>query len=159
LRDILSNIGINTITSLSLGFVKNGFPIPRVVEKLSDAKLAVNLELKRVCEEMILETAKAVVDPVSSFMIKVTAFKLRAERAAASSTSAPIGRLGMQGFASPQQCVAISLAFKEAIDTKLTTTVKKMSDYLGDKRTEAVLLVHIKVSYLDYWFHSNLFWV
>ena len=32
---------------------------------------AVDLELKRVCESLILETAKGAVEPISSFMLKV----------------------------------------------------------------------------------------
>ncbi|KAJ3301873.1 hypothetical protein HDU76_005617 [Blyttiomyces sp. JEL0837] len=148
--------GISTLTNLGIGLVTSGLPIPRVMETALDSKLSVNLELKRVCEEMILDTAKLAVEPVASFMIKVTAFKLKSERVSGATPTAVggvagggVGRLGAQAFASPQQCVAVSKAFLESVKGKLSPAVGKMADYLGDKRTEAVLLLHLKSNIVE----------
>jgi conserved oligomeric Golgi complex subunit 3 len=138
--------GISTLTNLGLELVSSGLPVPRVLETNIDSKLSVNMELKRVCEEMILDTAKPIIEPLSSFMIKVTAFNLKMEKEAKSgSNGASVGRLGMQPFASPQECVAKCKALLQGIDKNLGEVVSKMADYLGDKRTEAVLLLHLKV--------------
>ncbi|KAJ1555931.1 hypothetical protein HK405_010326 [Cladochytrium tenue] len=124
-----------------------------------DAKAAVNLELKRVCEDLILETARAAADPIASFMIKVTAFRLRADRAGKAAPTDPVTapsralqlppKLADQPFAAPHLCVEAATAFRDSVRTCLGPTVAKMADYLGDKRTEAVLVLHMKSNVLD----------
>ncbi|KAI9351529.1 Sec34-like family-domain-containing protein [Obelidium mucronatum] len=134
--------GISTLPTLGLTFLTTQLPslmIPTLIQQVSkDSKLSVNLSLKQTCEEMILDTVKACVEPVSSFMIKVTAFRLKAVKTDARD------KLGMQAFASPQKCVECSNLFAASVQTKIGAVVAKMGDYLGDKRTEAVLLLHIK---------------
>ncbi|KAJ3298099.1 Golgi transport complex subunit 3 [Rhizoclosmatium sp. JEL0117] len=148
ISDALANVfktkwGITTLPTLGLTFLTTQLPgllVPRLVEHVSkDSKLSVNLSLKQTCEEMILDTVKACVEPVSSFMIKVTAFRLKAVK-----TPTSTDRLGMQAFASPQKCVECSNAFAASVQARIGGVVSKMGDYLGDKRTEAVLLLHIK---------------
>lgn len=50
---------------------------PRVVQSYADSKQLLDRDLKRVCEDLILETARAALDPLSSFLLKVSAFRLR----------------------------------------------------------------------------------
>lgn len=137
--------GTSLPATSNLSVSQSYFPVPRISMKSTDAKAAVNFELKRVCEDLILETARASADPVASFMIKVTAFRLRSERAG----SASVGRLGAQGFASVAKCFEVVKAFKDSTIERLGPTVKKMSEYIGDKRTEAVLVLHMKSNIMD----------
>ncbi|KAI8614180.1 Sec34-like family-domain-containing protein [Chytriomyces sp. MP71] len=158
ISDALTNIfqnkwGLTNLPTLGLTFLTTQLPsmlVPRLVENISkDSKLSVNLSLKQTCEDMILDTVKACVEPVSSFMIKVTAFRLKSAKGGGE-------RLGMQAFASPQRCVEVSNAFAQSVQAKIGIVVAKMGDYLGDKRTEAVLLLHIKGNIVESYssFHS-----
>ncbi|KAI8837557.1 Sec34-like family-domain-containing protein [Chytridium lagenaria] len=138
------------IASIGLGFVSNPVVVPRVIETFTDARRAVSDELRKVCEAMILETAKGAMEPVASFMIKATAFKLKQERETRQAHSARGSeRLGMQSFASPQNCVAVSEALKETLKEKVGLSVKKMKDYIGEPKTEDVLIYHVKTNVVE----------
>ncbi|KAJ3006878.1 UNVERIFIED_CONTAM: Golgi transport complex subunit 3, partial [Siphonaria sp. JEL0065] len=80
-----SKWGISTLPTLGLTFLTTQLPslmIPTLIQQVSkDSKISVNLSLKQTCEEMILDTVKVCVEPVSSFMIKVTAFRLKSVKA------------------------------------------------------------------------------
>ncbi|KAJ3108445.1 Golgi transport complex subunit 3 [Phlyctochytrium planicorne] len=138
------------IASIGFGFVSsNPLAVPRVIETFNDARRAVSDELRKVCEAMILETAKGAMDPVASFMIKATAFKLKQERDARQAHSGALERLGLQSFASPQNCVAVSNNLKATITEKVALSVNKMQDYIGDPKTEDVLIYHIKTNIVE----------
>jgi hypothetical protein len=51
--------------------------MPTLTEQQSDPKKQLDAELKRVCEEMIVDVARLTSEPLSSFRMKVEAFKLR----------------------------------------------------------------------------------
>ncbi len=51
--------------------------MPKVVESRIDSKQDVDKELKKICEEFITESAQAATEPLSSFILKVSAFKIR----------------------------------------------------------------------------------
>ncbi|KAJ3231513.1 hypothetical protein HDU78_007700 [Chytriomyces hyalinus] len=142
--------GLTQLPTLGLSFLTTQLPsmlVPRLMENVSkDSKLSVNLSLKQTCEDMILDTVKVCVEPVSSFMIKVTAFRLKGMKAGGAASGE---KLGMQAFASPQKCVQVSSAFAQSVQAKVGAVVAKMGDYLGDKRTEAVLLLHIKGNIIE----------
>ncbi|KAJ3287812.1 Golgi transport complex subunit 3 [Borealophlyctis nickersoniae] len=124
---------------------------PTIIESFSDSKQLVDKELKRVCENFILETAKACVEPVSSFMLKVAAFRLRSE----TQSSVP---LSSQTFASPEHVSQAHDNFMEVLPKRLTYAVSKMADYLGDRKTEAVLINVIKSNVIDTYrtFHDTV---
>ncbi|KAJ3203143.1 hypothetical protein HDU67_010364 [Dinochytrium kinnereticum] len=140
---------ISKLASIGLGLVSTGSVVPRVIETFNDARRAVSDELRKVCEAMILETAKGAMDPVASFMIKATAFKLKQEREAKQAHSGALERLGLQSFASPQNCVAVSEALRVSVPEKVSLSVKKMVDYIGDPKTEDVLIYHIKTNIVE----------
>ncbi|KAJ3086932.1 hypothetical protein HK100_008524, partial [Physocladia obscura] len=143
------NLSLASLPSLGLAFLTTQLPnmmVPRLVEHVPvDARAGVNAALKRVCEEMIVECVRGCVEAVSSFMVKVAAFRIRGSAGAGAAVNGNVEqRLGMQTFASPQRCVETSKAFAEGVRTRIGEVVGKMGDYLGDRRTEEVLLVHIK---------------
>ncbi|KAJ3111253.1 Golgi transport complex subunit 3 [Phlyctochytrium bullatum] len=140
------------LASIGIGLVSSGLPVvPRVVSTFQDSRRAVSDELRKVCEAMILETSRGAVEPVASFMIKATAFRLKQEKDSRSRLggSAHVERLGMQGFASPQNCVAVSESLKTSVPEKVRLSAKKMREYLGDPSTESVLTYHIKTNIVE----------
>ncbi|CAG8824518.1 28853_t:CDS:2, partial [Dentiscutata erythropus] len=59
-----------------IGLASKG--IPKVVENRIDSKqVKKNKELKRICEDFIFDSSKAAIEPLSSFLVKVSAFRLR----------------------------------------------------------------------------------
>ncbi|XJO73885.1 hypothetical protein BDV3_004794 [Batrachochytrium dendrobatidis] len=117
----------------------------KVVQSYADAKDILDKELRRVCEDLILETAKSAVEPVSSFMLKVAAFRLRNDARPASSRD----YLRNQSFAQPNQIGVIHDAFKDTVQRRLTFTVSRIADYLGDKKTQGVLIRIIRGNIID----------
>ncbi|KAJ3035937.1 Golgi transport complex subunit 3 [Rhizophlyctis rosea] len=145
LRDAVTNIlqsrwGIGALASLGKGIISAA--APSTVESFSDAKQLVDKELKRVCEEFIVETAKSCVESLSGFLVKVAAFQLKAETTA----STP---LHAQPFASAESVFQVFTDFIESLHNKLFTTTSKMADYLGDRKTEQVLISVIKSNIVD----------
>jgi len=65
MRNKYSILSPNTL----FGLAQKG--IPKLVENRTDSKQEVDQGLKHVCEEFIMESAKAAVEPVSSFLVKV----------------------------------------------------------------------------------------
>ncbi|RUP45831.1 LOW QUALITY PROTEIN: Sec34-like family-domain-containing protein, partial [Jimgerdemannia flammicorona] len=133
--------------------------IPRVVEINADSKREVDKELKRVCEEFILETVKAAVEPVASFLLKVSAFRLRNDLKpvnqklllreqpfALQGESSIFGRSALKRSTHIMPNVAeIADAFRESVRSRLTFAMARLSEYLSDRKTEIVLLKPMQV--------------
>jgi conserved oligomeric Golgi complex subunit 3 len=66
MRNKYSILSPNTL----FGLAQKG--IPKVVENRTDSKQDVDRELKHVCEEFIMESAKAAAEPLSLFLLKVS---------------------------------------------------------------------------------------
>jgi hypothetical protein len=109
------------------------------------------MDLKRVCEDVILDAAKTAIEPISSFMLKVSAFRLRV----AGRSNAEI--LSKQNFATPgilkflklDHVIEVFNLFNNLAKQHLSNVSKKMNDYLGDKKTETILLRVIRSNILD----------
>ncbi|KAJ1570121.1 Golgi transport complex subunit 3 [Nowakowskiella sp. JEL0078] len=130
--------GLGSLSSISRGIISA--TRPRVIHSFTDSKLAVDGELKRICEDFILETAKACVEPVSSFMMKVSAFRISKEVGKEARTPLLSESLSKQSFGNPTNMLQVASTFKETVQTRLLYALNKMTDYLGDKKTEGVLI-------------------
>jgi primase-polymerase (primpol)-like protein len=51
--------------------------IPKIIENRVDSKQEVDKELKKVCEEFITESVHVAIESLSSFILKVSAFRIR----------------------------------------------------------------------------------
>ena len=111
------------------------------------------MDLKRVCEDVILDAAKTAIDPISSFMLKVSAFRLRS-----SGRSNELLSLSKQNFATPgipdfnlflDHVIGVFTQFKKVLKDHLELVSSKMDNYLGDKSTETILLRVIRSNILD----------
>ncbi|KAH6567893.1 hypothetical protein BASA82_000752 [Batrachochytrium salamandrivorans] len=138
----------NSFRVSAMSTIGDAFMVARatkVVQSYADAKDALDKELRRVCEDLILETAKSSVEPISAFMLKVSAFRLRNNSRPMSSRDV----LKNQSFAQPNQIGAIFTAFKDIAQRRLVFTVSRISDYLGDKKTQSVLIRIIRSNIVD----------
>ncbi|CAG8512769.1 11132_t:CDS:10 [Rhizophagus irregularis] len=126
-----------------LGLAQKG--IPKIVESRVDSKQEVDKELKRICEEFITESVQDAIEPLSSFILKVSAFKIR-------SNLKPIHQqtlLKNQNFAQPAKIVEIYETFQNSVKVRLQFIIKKMLEYLEDRKTVNILLKPIQHQIID----------
>lgn len=86
-------------------FAQSG--IPRVVEISIDSRREIDRELKRICEDFILDSSQSATEPISNFITQVTAFQvannMRTERLA----------LSDQSFATPSKFASILISWQK----------------------------------------------
>ncbi|MEW5317182.1 MAG: hypothetical protein WDW38_008507 [Sanguina aurantia] len=133
---------------------------PRVLQYQVDSKKEVEKQLKAVCEAFIMALTKVAVEPLLSFITKVTAVRVAANAAAA---AAGLGQATRAAAAQPQsvllskplreQAFASSaklLEMVQRVNTSLTTTlptaVAKMRLYLDSPSTHAILFKPVKAN-------------
>ncbi|KAJ2965021.1 hypothetical protein NQZ79_g51 [Umbelopsis isabellina] len=119
-------------------FAQSG--IPRVVEISIDSRREIDRELKRICEDFILDSSQSATEPISNFITQVTAFQvannMRTERLA----------LSDQSFATPSSAYGAFEAFREAVNARLSFTMHRLGQYLDDAKMEAILLRPIQMN-------------
>ncbi|EPS73936.1 hypothetical protein M569_00814, partial [Genlisea aurea] len=125
---------------------------PRVLESQIDAKKELDKSLKTTCEEYIMSVTKLVVEPMLSFVTKVTAV-----RVALSSTNQNQRKdyginkpLREQAFASPEKIAEIvDKVVQNAIHKELPIVLSKMELYLPNQGTRAILFKPIKSNIIE----------
>ncbi|KAJ3146876.1 Golgi transport complex subunit 3 [Geranomyces variabilis] len=153
LRDTVSTVlqsrwNIGTLSSFGKGLITAGAPV--IVESYADAKQSVDQDLKRVCEEFILETARTCVEPIAAFMLKVSDLRRTADK-----YQRPLIK---QDFGSPEQVTLAYTSFRKTLTDSIGTAATKMADYLGDRKTETVLMRVIKSNVVEAYsaFHDTM---
>ncbi|CAG8456803.1 818_t:CDS:10 [Funneliformis caledonium] len=134
LSEILQNKYSILSPNTLFGLAQKG--IPKVVENRVDSKQEVDKELKRICEEFITESAQAAIEPLSSFILKVSAFKIRNNLKPKNHQTL----LKNQSFADPAKIVEVYESFQNSVQARLRYIITKMSEYLEDRKTEYILL-------------------
>ena len=117
---------------------------PRVLESQLDSKKDIERQLKLVCEEFIMAVTKLTVEPMLSFITKVTAVRVAAGGGRADATKP----LREQAFAVPAKLASLVDGVNAALDDALPTSVHKMKLYLVVRTARA--LVH-RVPRLAVW--------
>ncbi|CAJ0912409.1 687_t:CDS:10 [Entrophospora sp. SA101] len=145
LNEILQNKYSILSPNTLFGLAQKG--IPKVKENIIDSKLEVDKELKKTCEEFIYNCANSAIEPLTSFFMKVSTFGIR-------NKLKPVNQqtlLKDQNFASPKNIIEVYETFQNSVKMRIQYIMTKMSEYIEDKDTEAVLLKpiqhHIIVSY------------
>ncbi|XP_022754751.1 conserved oligomeric Golgi complex subunit 3-like isoform X2 [Durio zibethinus] len=124
---------------------------PRVLESQVDAKKELEKSLKAACEEFIMAVTKQVVDPMLSFVTKVTAVKV----ALSSSTqnqkrdSVMAKPLKEQAFATPEKVAELVQKVHSAIQQELPLVIAKMKLYLQNPSTRTILFKPIKTNIVE----------
>ncbi|KAK4486686.1 hypothetical protein RD792_006746 [Penstemon davidsonii] len=124
---------------------------PRVLESQIDAKKELEKSLKATCEEFIMSVTKLVVDPMLSFVTKVTAVKVALSSGSQNQKvdSAVVRRLKDQAFATPEKVAELVEKVGSAIQQELPTVMAKMKLYLQNPSTRAILFKPIKTNIVE----------
>ncbi|XP_068343562.1 conserved oligomeric Golgi complex subunit 3-like [Pyrus communis] len=119
---------------------------PRVLESQIDAKKELEKSLKTTGEEFIMSVTKLVVDPMLSFITKVTAVKGSQNQKVESVMSKPIKD---QAFATPDKVAELVQKVAAAIQQELPMVMTKMKLYLQNPSTRTILFKAIKTNIVE----------
>ncbi|XP_030955046.1 conserved oligomeric Golgi complex subunit 3-like isoform X1 [Quercus lobata] len=124
---------------------------PRVLESQIDAKKELEKSLKATCEEFIMSVTKLVVDPMLSFVTKVTAVKFSLSSGSQNQKQESVlaKPLKDQAFASPDKVAEIVQKVSAAIQQELPTVIEKMKLYLQNPSTRTILFKPIKTNIVE----------
>lgn len=124
---------------------------PRVLESQIDAKKELEKSLKATCEEFIMSVTKLVVDPMLSFVTKVTAVKVALSSGNQNQKleSVMAKPLKDQAFATPDKVAELVQKVSAAIQQELPTVMAKMKLYLQNPSTRTILFKPIKTNIVE----------
>ncbi|XP_038990079.1 conserved oligomeric Golgi complex subunit 3 [Phoenix dactylifera] len=124
---------------------------PRVLESQIDAKKELEKNLKATCEEFIMSVTKLVVDPMLSFVTKVTAVKvaLSSGNQDQKLDSVLAKPLKNQAFAAPDKVAELVQKVGTAIEQELPKVMTKMKLYLRNPSTRTILFKPIKTNIVE----------
>ncbi|KAB5538326.1 hypothetical protein DKX38_015859 [Salix brachista] len=124
---------------------------PRVLESQVDAKKDLEKSLKATCEEFIMSVTKLVVDPMLSFVTKVTAVKLALSSSSQNQKvdSVMARPLKDQAFATPEKVAELVQKVNAAIQQELPVVMTKMKLYLQNPSTRTILFKPIKTNIVE----------
>ena len=115
-------------------FMSNG--VPRVNNIKLDSKLELDSDLTKACESFIMHATKTAVEPMLSFITKVTAVRV------SSSTSGK--EIKAQAFASTARVQSIVSAVKESLSVTLPSLVRKLQLYVRSQKAFDLIVGPIK---------------
>lgn len=124
---------------------------PRVLESQIDAKKELEKNLKTTCEEFIMSVTKSVVDPMLSFVTKVTAVRVAFSSGAQNQKlESAMGKpLKEQAFATPDKVAEIIQKVSAAMQNELPRVMGKMKLYLQNPSTRTILFKPIKTNIIE----------
>ncbi|PKA50592.1 hypothetical protein AXF42_Ash013807 [Apostasia shenzhenica] len=124
---------------------------PRILESQIDAKKELEKSLKTTCEEFIMSVTKLIVDPMLSFVTKVTAVKAALASGAPDKRQDPVlaKPLRSQAFASPEKMTELIQKVSNALQQELPKVMAKMKLYLQNPSTRMILLKPIKTNIIE----------
>ncbi|ONK74925.1 uncharacterized protein A4U43_C03F11520 [Asparagus officinalis] len=124
---------------------------PRVLESQIDARKEIEKSLKVTCEEFIMCITKLVVDPMLSFVTKVTAVKhaLSSGRQDQKLNSVLAKPLRDQAFATPEKVAELIQKVNTAMQQDLPKVMTKMKLYLQNPSTRMILFKPIKTNIVE----------
>ncbi|XP_042515260.1 conserved oligomeric Golgi complex subunit 3-like [Macadamia integrifolia] len=124
---------------------------PRVLESQIDAKKDLEKSLKATCEEFIMSVTKLVVDPMLSFVTKVTAVKVALSSGGQDQKSDFVlaKPLKNQAFATPDKVAELVQKVDASIQQELPRVMGKMKLYLQNPSTRTILYKPIKTNIVE----------
>lgn len=123
---------------------------PRVLESEIDAKKELEKSLKSTCEEFIMSVTKLVVDPMLSFVTKVTAVKVALSSGSQNQKESAMSKpLKDQAFATPDKVAELVQKVSDAIQQELPRVMLKMKLYLQNPSTRSILFKPIKTNIVE----------
>ncbi|CAJ1940598.1 unnamed protein product [Sphenostylis stenocarpa] len=123
---------------------------PRVLENQIDTKKELEKSLKATCEEFIMSVTKLVVDPLLSFVTKVTAVKVALSSGGQNQKQSGMAKpLKDQAFATPDKVAELVQKVSAAIQEQLPVVIAKMKLYLQNSSTRTILFKPIKTNIVE----------
>ncbi|KAG0477707.1 hypothetical protein HPP92_012426 [Vanilla planifolia] len=124
---------------------------PRILESQIDAKKELEKSLKTTCEEFIMSVTKLIVDPLLSFVTKVTAVKAVLSSSAHDKKEDSVlsKPLRSQAFASPEKIAELIHKVSANLLQELPKVVAKMKLYLQNPSTRMILFKPIKTNIME----------
>jgi len=126
---------------------------PRILENQVDSKKELEKLLKVTCEAFIMSVTKASVEPLLSFITKVTAVRARSKHVTQNKVSGPqppkTKPLREQAFAAPERLVEMVAKVRGALASDLPQAIKRMQLYLSNPATHKVLYRPIKSNIVE----------
>ncbi|KMT03429.1 hypothetical protein BVRB_8g191140 [Beta vulgaris subsp. vulgaris] len=124
---------------------------PRVLESQVDAKKELEKILKSTCEEFIMSVTKLIVDPLLSFVAKVTAVKISLSSGSQNQKFETVMAkpLKEQAFATPEKVSELVQKVSAMIQQELPRVIQKMKLYLLNPSTRTILFKPIKTNILE----------
>ena len=124
--------GVAAVTSVpsSSWFDVVSYTMPKLIEQRLDAKQQLDSELKKASEAIILDTAKASLEPFVSFVVKASSFKTHGTK---------MGRLREQNYALPHLVKEMYDAFIKTLKSRLKPALAHMYAYTTDEAGRAFL--------------------
>lgn len=121
---------------------------PRVLENQVDAKHELEKNLKATCEQFIMYVTKIAVEPMLSFITKVTAIRVATSNIAKGGPG-EVRVLKQQAFATPEKLAELVVKVDEALKEQLPAVMAKMKLYLPTSPTRAILFKPIKTNIIE----------
>lgn len=121
--------------------------VPRTDESIGDAKLGIDQELKRACEDAISLCADSVARPLRDWAARVRVYT---NPSTSSDTKAPIAQanpaaaLSSQEWASLQAAESLDDTFRASCERDLRSAAARVALYLEEPRTVSVILAHVR---------------
>ncbi|KAK3131194.1 hypothetical protein QOZ80_6BG0503290 [Eleusine coracana subsp. coracana] len=124
---------------------------PRILENQIDARKELEKSLKATCEEFVMSITKLVVDPMLSFVTKVTAVKVALSSGSQGQKldSVLAKPLKTQAFASPDKVAELVQKVFTAIQQDLPKVMIKMRLYLQNPSMRMILFKPIKTNIVE----------
>ncbi|EFJ16218.1 hypothetical protein SELMODRAFT_116626 [Selaginella moellendorffii] len=113
---------------------------PRVLENQVDAKKELEKGLKLTCEQFIMSVTKLTVEPMLSFVTKVTAVRVSVSANRA---------LKDQAFATPEKVAEVISKVDCSLKEELPNVISKMNLYLPNPYTRSILLKPMKSNVVE----------
>ncbi|PKU70495.1 conserved oligomeric Golgi complex subunit 3 isoform X1 [Dendrobium catenatum] len=124
---------------------------PRILESQIDAKKELEKSLKTTCEDFIMSVTKLIVDPMLSFVTKVTAVKAVLSSGAQDKKEDSVlaKPLRSYAFAAPERIVELTQKVGDNLQQELPKVMAKMKLYLQNPTTRMILFKPIKTNIVE----------
>ncbi|CAO3629159.1 unnamed protein product [Cunninghamella blakesleeana] len=111
----------------------------KVINISVDSRREIDQEIKKVCEEFTTECFSAVIEPLSTFMIKLSAVKDIKDESR------------NENLTDPKEINKVVAQFQEAAEERLKYVVKNLHDYINDPKMEQILIKPVEVNVIEYY--------
>ncbi|CAO0796441.1 unnamed protein product [Mucor circinelloides] len=125
-----------------IGLAQKG--MPRVVEVSLDSRREIDFQIKKVCEEFINHCVDGAVEPLTAFLIKLSAILPSAVLPKSpDGQDSPVQKLTQKDVQESTD------QFMEAVEERIRFVIKKLREYVNDQKMEQILLKPIETSIIE----------